>query len=494
MRLSTHPSTLLISRELPTLQYTSTPDRFDETWEAPLATLLGLGRAAGADFIEFFLERVNFINCLGEDDTITSISPRLSTGAGVRVFRGKADCYVSTNNLSFAGLKAALEKALSIMGLQLPSPNAYIPEINLELLRDYATKKGKDAWLSECSSMREMGEVLLDANAHLKLKANHTQSRRAVYFRDWQEVLVAASDGTFARDIRLTQSVGYNLLCADGANRSSISKRVGSTSEPGFLRSWEYSSDAEEVADAAGQMLYADYVESGNYPIVMANQFGGVIFHEACGHLLETTQIERKTTPFLDKKGEKIAHESLTAWDEGLSQDAFGTIDMDDEGMPAQRTLLIENGVLKNFLADRAGSVRTGHPRTGSGRRQNYTFAAASRMRNTYIAPGNYSNEDLFASIDKGIYCKKMGGGSVGATGQFNFAVEEAYLIENGKITKPLKGATLIGEAKEIMNKISMCSQDLGLAAGFCGSISGSIYVTVGQPHLKVDSITVGGR
>ena len=494
MRLSTHPSTLLISRELPTLQYTSTPDRFDETWEAPLATLLGLGRAAGADFIEFFLERVNFINCLAEDDTITSISPRLSTGAGVRVFRGKADCYVSTNNLSFAGLKAALEKALSIMGLQLPSPNAYIPEINLELLRDYATKKGKDAWLSECSSMREMGEVLLDANAHLKLKANHTQSRRAVYFRDWQEVLVAASDGTFARDIRLTQSVGYNLLCADGANRSSISKRVGSTSEPGFLRSWEYSSDAEEVADAAGQMLYADYVESGNYPIVMANQFGGVIFHEACGHLLETTQIERKTTPFLDKKGEKIAHESLTAWDEGLSQDAFGTIDMDDEGMPAQRTLLIENGVLKNFLADRAGSVRTGHPRTGSGRRQNYTFAAASRMRNTYIAPGNYSNEDLFASIDKGIYCKKMGGGSVGATGQFNFAVEEAYLIENGKITKPLKGATLIGEAKEIMNKISMCSQDLGLAAGFCGSISGSIYVTVGQPHLKVDSITVGGR
>lgn len=489
-----HPSALLISRELPTLQYTSTPDRFDETWEAPLATLLGLGRAAGADFIEFFLERVNYISCLAEDDTITSIAPRLSTGAGVRVFSGKADCYVSTNDLSFAGLKAALEKGLSILGLQLPAPNAYIPEINLELLRDYAIKKGKDAWLAECSSMREMGEVLLDANHHLNLKANHAQSRRAVYFRDWQEVLVAASDGTFARDIRLTQSVGYNLLCADGANRSSISKRVGSTSAPNFLRTWEYELDAQKVAESAGKMLYADYVDSGTYPTVMANEFGGVIFHEACGHLLETTQIERKTTPFADKKGEKIAHESLTAWDEGLSQDAFGTIDMDDEGMPAQRTLLIENGVLKNFIADRAGSLRTGNPRTGSGRRHNYTFAAASRMRNTYIAPGDYSNEDLFASIDKGIYCKKMGGGSVGATGQFNFAVEEAYLIENGKITKPLKGATLIGDAQEIMNKISMCSQDLGLAAGFCGSVSGSIYVTVGQPHIKVDSITVGGR
>ena len=276
--------------------------------------------------------------------------------------------------------------------------------------------------------------------------------------------------------------------------KETVSIQVGNTSNPDFLRTWNAEESAAEVAESAGKMLYADYVESGSYPIVMANEFGGVIFHEACGHLLETTQIEQKTTPFLDKKGEKIAHENLTAWDEGLSDKAFGTIDMDDEGMPAQRTLLIENGILKNFIADRTGSIKTGHPRTGSGRRQNYTYAAASRMRNTYIAPGEYTLDNLFNSIDKGIYCKKMGGGSVGATGEFNFAVEEAYLIENGNLTKPLKGATLIGSAKEIMNKISMCSQDLGLAAGFCGSVSGSVYVTVGQPHLKVDSITVGGR
>lgn len=486
--------TLLISKELPTLKYNPSLERFDSSWAAPLSTLLGLGRAAGATFIEFFLERVNYISCLAEDDTITSLSPKLSTGAGIRLFRGKADCYVSTNDLSFQGLKNALEKGLSILGLNLPGPNAYIPEINLEMFRDYATVKNKDIWLNNCSYLREMGDILLNANVHLNQKASHVQSRRAAYFRDWQEILVAASDGTFARDIRLTQSVGYNLLCADGTNRSSIGKRVGSTSNPDFLRTWNAEESAAEVAESAGKMLYADYVESGSYPIVMANEFGGVIFHEACGHLLETTQIEQKTTPFLDKKGEKIAHENLTAWDEGLSDKAFGTIDMDDEGMPAQRTLLIENGILKNFIADRTGSMKTGHPRTGSGRRQNYTYAAASRMRNTYIAPGEYNLDNLFNSIDKGIYCKKMGGGSVGATGEFNFAVEEAYLIENGNLTKPLKGATLIGSAKEIMNKISMCSQDLGLAAGFCGSVSGSVYVTVGQPHLKVDSITVGGR
>ncbi|WP_017661945.1 TldD/PmbA family protein [Baaleninema simplex] len=488
------PPTALLTKGLPKVSHHAPIDRFDETWRTPLSILLGLGRAAGADFIEFFLERTNYISCMAEDDAITSISPRLSTGAGVRVFRGKADCYVSTNDLSFNGLKAALEKGLSIMGLSLPGSNAYIPDINLELLRDYATRKNKEGWLADCSSMREMSDVLLAANDTLNRKASHVQSRRAAYFRDWQEVLVAASDGVFARDIRLTQSVGYSLLCADGDNRSSISQRVGGSSNPAFLRTWDYNATAEEVSEAAGTMMYADYVESGQYPIIMANSFGGVIFHEACGHLLETTQIERETTPFLKKKGQKIAHESLTAWDEGLSDGEFGTIDMDDEGMPAQRTLLIENGVLKNFLSDRAGSVRTGHPRTGSGRRQGYTYAAASRMRNTYIAPGDYSVEDLFASVDKGIYCKRMGGGSVGPTGEFNFGVEEAYLIENGKITKPLKGAILIGEATEIMNKISMCSKDVELAPGFCGSVSGSVYVTVGQPHIKVDSITVGGR
>ncbi|MGA0199904.1 MAG: TldD/PmbA family protein [Prochlorotrichaceae cyanobacterium] len=463
-------------------------------WESSLSRLLGLGRSAGADFVEFFLERINYISCMAEEDAITSLSPRISTGAGVRVFVGKADCYVSTNDLTFSGLRSALEKALGIMGLTPPSGAAFIPDVVLEPLRDYTSLRQKMDWLDRCSSMQEMGDVLRGATDQLRQKANHVQSRRAVYFRDWQEVLVAASDGTFARDIRLTQSVGCSLLCADGEHRTSIGKRVGNTSDPDFLRKWDYTEQADDLSESAGKMLYADYVESGQYPIVMANEFGGVIFHEACGHLLETTQIERKTTPFLNKKGEKIAHESLTAWDEGVSPQAFGTIDMDDEGMPAQRTLLIEKGILKNFIADRAGCIRTGHPRTGSGRRQGYTYAAASRMRNTYIAGGEYSLEDLFASIDKGIYCKKMGGGSVGPTGQFNFAADEAYLIENGKVTKPLKGATLIGDAQDIMSRISMCSHDLGLAAGFCGSISGSIYVTVGQPHLKVDSITVGGR
>jgi len=267
-----------------------------------------------------------------------------------------------------------------------------------------------------------------------------------------------------------------------------------STGQPEFLKSIDMNPVIDELAASAGVMLRADYVSAGQYPLVMANRFGGVIFHEACGHLLETTQIERKTTPFADSLGQMIAHESLTAWDEGITEGAFGSTDMDDEGMPAQSTLLIENGVLRNFIADRAGAMRFGHPRTGSGRRQNFSFAAASRMRNTFIAPGSSTPEELISSIDSGLYCKKMGGGSVGATGEFNFAVGEAYLIEKGKLGKPVKGATLIGTAAEIMKKISACASDIELAPGFCGSVSGTIYTTVGQPHLKVDSITVGGR
>lgn len=378
---------LVLSKELPNLNYRHTLQRFDEDWRDPLSALLGWGRAAGADLVEIFLERGNSISCLAEDDAITSITPRLSTGAGVRVFRGLADCYVSTNDLSFAGLKAALEKGLSLMGFTPPGPTALVSAINLEMLQDYGERRRKDGWLKECSPIAEMGEILLKANEQLGRQARHVQSRRTTYFRDWQEILVACSDGTFVRDVRLTQSVSSTLLCADGSHRASVSQRSGGTGDPNFLRRWDLEAHSRELAEAAGQMLYADYVESGTYPIVMSNAFGGVIFHEACGHLLETTQIERKTTPFADKKGQKIAHKNLTAWDEGLSEGAFGSLDVDDEGMPVQRTLLIEKGILKNFLADRAGSLRTGHPRTGSGRRQNYTFAPASRMRNTYIAP-----------------------------------------------------------------------------------------------------------
>ena len=404
-------------------------------------------------------------------------------GAGLRVFLGERDGFVSTNDLSAAGLMEALDQALGMLGLLRPAQGSGGFE-GLLALRDHG--QGKDHWLALCPGLGDATAKLLLGTDRLQRHGHHLQARRGNYARDWQEVLVAASDGTFARDVRLHQSLGLSVLAADGEHRAS--------DRPEALHHWDADDSAQDLCGSAASMLYADYVEAGQLPVVLANRFGGVIFHEACGHLLETTQLERGTTPFADRIGETIAHEAVTAIDEGLTGGAFGSLAMDDEGMEPQRTVLIENGVLRAFLSDRAGERRTGHARTGSGRRQSHSFAAASRMRNTFIAAGPHSPDDLIASIDRGLYCKSMGGGSVGPTGQFNFAVEEGYLIENGSLTRPVKGATLIGEAKEVMPRISMCANDLELAAGFCGSVSGSIFVTVGQPHIKVDGITVGGR
>ncbi len=460
-------------------------------WRARLESILAHGVAAGADLVEVFLERTDSLGVLAEQDTITSVSPSFGMGAGLRVFRGRFDGFVSTNDLSESGLLTALDQALGMLGL-MRSRHALSSFAGLPPLRDWAIDKGQ--WLKHCPSLQEATARLLEGTDQLNRHGQHLQVRRGSYSRNWQDVLVVASDGTHAHDIRLHQSLGLNVLAADGDHRASLGRRYGSHGRPDELRQWQAEDSARDLCDSAATMLRADYVEAGQFPVVLANRFGGVIFHEACGHLLETTQIERGTTPFADELGQAIAHPSLTAIDEGLTEGAFGSLAMDDEGMAPERTVLIENGILRRFLSDRAGEIRTGHGRTGSGRRQSHSFAAASRMRNTYIAAGPHTPAELIASVDKGLYCKSMGGGSVGPTGQFNFAVEEGFLIENGQLTRPVKGATLIGEAKEVMPRISMCANDLELAAGFCGSVSGSIFVTVGQPHIKVDTITVGGR
>ena len=467
-------------------------ESFTQTWSSTLQALLHRGRGAGADLVEVFLEHTDHLGLLAEQERITSVNPTFARGAGIRVFLDGRDGFVSTNDLSVDGLTRALDQALAMLNLEANKLSGHSSFEGLGNLKDYGIEKNR--WLQQCPSMRDACSRLLEGTSQLERLGQHLQVRRGSYSRDWQEVLVAASDGTFARDIRLHQSTGLSVLAADGEHRSSVGRRYGSTDRPDDLFNWNVENSAADVCESAGTMLRADYVEAGQMPVVLANRFGGVIFHEACGHLLETTQIERGTTPFADRVGELIAHPSVTAIDEGLSSGAFGSLSMDDEGMEPQRTVLIKDGVLQRFISDRAGELRTGHQRTGSGRRQSHAFAAASRMRNTYIDAGEHKPEELIASVERGLYCKSMGGGSVGPTGQFNFSVEEGYLIESGNLTRHVKGATLIGDAKDVMPRISMCADDLDLAAGYCGSVSGSIFVTVGQPHIKVDSITVGGR
>ena len=192
--------------------------------------------------------------------------------------------------------------------------------------------------------------------------------------------------------------------------------------------------------------------------------------------------------------GEIIANSVVSAVDDGTMTNQWGSINIDDEGMKTQRTQLIKDGQLTSFMVDRMGGLKTGFARTGSGRRESYKFAPTSRMRNTFIEPGTSTLDDMLAGVERGIYAKKMGGGSVQpGTGEFNFAVQEAYLVENGKITKPLKSATLISTGPKVLKEISMIGNDFALAAGMCGSVSGSVPTSVGQAALKVDNILVGG-
>ena len=303
------------------------------------------------------------------------------------------------------------------------------------------------------------------------------------------------SEGLHLEMTRGRLRVNVNVTATDGT------ERLTSHEAPGALGGYELLENysPEELADITGErvlrMLDAGYIAGGQMPVVMGNGFGGVIFHEACGHPLETESVRRNASPFCGKLGEAIGQPCLTAIDDGTMDGVWGSLKYDDEGSPTQRTVLIENGILKTYMSDRVGAAEVGVPLTGSARRESYKYAPVSRMRNTFIAPGKDTLDSMIASVDNGLYAARMAGGSVNpATGEFNFAVDEGYVIRNGKICEPVRGATLIGKGHEIMPRISMVGSDFEQAAGVCGASSGHVPVTVGQPSIKVDQILVGGR
>ena len=233
----------------------------------------------------------------------------------------------------------------------------------------------------------------------------------------------------------------------------------------------------------------------GEMPVVIHNGFGGVILHEACVHGLEATSVAKGMSVFCGKVGQKVASDIVNAVDDGTHPDLWGSINVDDEGTPSKRNLLIENGILKGYLVDKRNSFKMDHPITGSSRRESYKYQTTSRMTNTYFLPGESTFEEIIANTKFGLFAKEMGGGSVNpATGEFNFAVNVAYMIEDGKITRPVKGATLVGSGKDVLLRIDMIANNLEYGYGMCGSQSGSIPTIVGQPTIRVSHMTVGGK
>lgn len=317
----------------------------------------------------------------------------------------------------------------------------------------------------------------------------------ALLTKNERNIFVFASDGTWQTDYRCNTRLICQAIASDGKDMQNGSNSFGRNQGMEMFDGFDAVEFGKEAAFNAVEMLHAEEMQGGEMPVVIHNGFGGVILHEACVHGLEATSVAKGMSVFCGKLGQKIASDIVNAVDDGSQVDLWGSINVDDEGTPSKRNLLIENGVLKTYLVDKRNSFKMNHPITGSSRRESYKYQTTSRMTNTYFLPGDSTFEEIIANTKFGLFAKEMGGGSVNpATGEFNFAVNVAYMIEEGKITRPVKGATLVGSGKDVLLRIDMIANNLEYGYGMCGSQSGSVPTIVGQPTIRVSHMTVGGK
>ncbi len=456
--------------------------------EKILCEVLEIAMSTGGDFAEIFAEntRNNSIQFIG--GKIDRISDNTLSGVGIRIFSGVRTVYATTTDLSREGLVCCARNAAEIMGelrtanniklLRTPVPNIHPVKIN-PISSDI--KNRIDILKCACFAASEHDGRISQVSGSL-LGVDRS-------------ILVANSEGLLKEDRHIRTRIAVSATASEGGENQSGSCSPGRGMG---LEMFDIFDPREVGLHASRQALVnlgAGYCKAGQMTVAIENGFGGVIFHEACGHSLEATSVGTGTSEMCGKLGHKIANEKITAIDDGTIAGAWGSCNIDDEGTPTQKNILIENGILKGYMIDRLGSRRMGMAMTGSGRRQGYSYEPTSRMTNTYIDNGPDKNGDIIASIEYGLYAKEMGGGSVNPlTGDFNFAVREGYMVRNGKICEAVRGASLIGKGSRILQDIDMVGQNLATGQGMCGSSSGNVPTDVGQPLIRVGKITVGGR
>lgn len=450
-----------------------------------LERLLQEGVSQGADFCEIFFEdtQSNMLRVTGQE--VTDASSSNVYGAGVRLIQGNDEVYGYTNQVD----EASIEKIIKNLRVSFEGP-AY----EAKPLGESQPYDSQVAIPMADKTTQEKAEKLLPLT---KIMADHDEKivQSIAMLSDMkQNILVVNSEGVYQKDERHYARVVLMAVAKDETSMQQAFEGPGRSMGFEIFEALDFKELALETAKSAITLLSAEDIESQVMPVVLHNGFGGVIFHEACGHPLEATAVAKGLSPFANKVGEKIGSDVVTAYDNGTVDNAWGRLSYDDEGRPTQNNLLIEKGILKGYLVDfRRGRMMNAAP-TGSGRRQSYKFSPTSRMNSTFIAPGKDKVEDIIKDTKYGLFAKKMGGGSVQpATGEFNFAVQEGYMIEDGKLTRPVRGATLIGHGKDILFKIDRVADNLEFGQGMCGSISGSLPVDVGQPTIRVQSMTVGG-
>ena len=455
---------------------------------ALLEEVLSAAMATGGDLAEVYAEHTRSNSIIFVDGKIDRIADNVISGVGIRVFRGTRTVYATTSDLSREGLLSCARSAADAMG-----------EGDAQISICLTPKKVLDIHPIKVNTVTadiSHKTDILKAACHAAINTSEriSQVQGTVAGVD-HEILVANSEGLLVEDRHFRSRIMVNATASkDGENQSgACSPGRGMGME--FFDTIDPCEIGRHAARQALTNLSAGYCKAGQMTVAIENGFGGVIFHEACGHSLEATQVGVGMSEMCGKLGQKIANEKITAIDDGTIPNAWGSVNIDDEGTPTQRNVLIENGILKNYMIDRLGSRRMGMPMTGSARRENYGYEPTSRMTNTFIDNGPDKNEDIIASIEYGLYAKEMGGGSVNPlTGDFNFSVREGYMVRNGKICEPVRGASLIGTGSRILQDIDMVGQNLATGQGVCGSSSGSVPTDVGQPLIRVKKITVGGR
>lgn len=444
--------------------------------------------STGGDFSEIFCEDT-------ENASLQMLSGRVEEavagrdhGAGIRVFRELGSVYVYTNDTSPEGLlTAARQAAAAISGMKAAGSVT---------LRPTAVRSVHPVRIPPSSVEAARKVDIIRAAYHAAKDFDPLISQvTAKYIDRRQRVIIANSEGLFVGDERTRVRLGVMAVAGDGMENQSGWGGPGGQQGFEFFESHDPAVFGRDAARTAVTMLRADRCPAGPMTVAIENGFGGVLFHEACGHALEATAVAKGHSVFAGRLGEKIASEAVTAVDDATIPGGWGSGNIDDEGTPCRRNVLIEKGILKGYLVDRFNGRRMGMACTGSARRQSYAYAPTSRMSNTFIEAGTDSDEDIIGSMAEGLYCAKMGGGSVNPlTGSFNFSVSEGYLVKNGKIDRPVRGATLIGKGEEILMAIDKVGRRMETGQGMCGSFSGSVPVDVGQPLIRIREIVVGGR
>ena len=449
------------------------------------------------DYADMYFQVSRHESWMLEDGLVKEGSYNIERGVGVRACAGEKTGFSYSDDINQNNLQLAATAARSIA---VASPDGYSGKEKI-WTSAAATKAYLPAEPLESLNEAQKIELLHNMEQHARqiepLVSQVIASISGVY----EEVLIAASDGTFATDIRPLVRLNCSILIEKDGKRERASSGGGGRTDYQYFFELEdgkprYMSYVESAVRQALVNIDAVDAPAGMMPVVLGPGWPGVLLHEAVGHGLEGDFNRKEASAFSGKVGEKVASELCTIVDNGTLENRRGSLNVDDEGVPSQCTTLIENGILKGYIQDKMNARLMGVAPTGNGRRESYAYLPIPRMTNTYMLAGQSDPADIISSVKKGIYAPNFGGGQVDITsGKFVFSASEAYLIEDGKVTVPIKGATLIGNGPESMKKVSMVGNDLALdvGVGVCGKDGQRVPVGVGQPTLKIDEMTVGG-